>query len=35
MRKVFFEISLDAGASPDEAMKALEFIRYELEIGRI
>ena len=34
MREVFFEVSLDAGASADEAMKALEFIRHELKIRR-
>lgn len=34
MREVFFEISLNAGACADEAVKSLEFIRHELEIGR-
>ena len=34
MREVFFEVRLDAGACADEAVKALEFIRHELEIGR-
>ena len=34
MREVFFEISLNAGACAGEAVKALEFIRDELEIGR-
>ena len=34
MREVFFEISLNAGTSADEAVKPLEFIGHELEIGR-
>ena len=34
MREVFFKISLNAGTSADKAVKPLEFIRYELKIGR-
>ena len=34
MREVFFEVSLHAGTSADEAVEALEFIGDELKIGR-